>query len=168
MVGVFVAATTLAAVAGGAASSPRAGASARVIAAALFFITYDDCGCFYDHVPPPPHSGYGIRVPMVIVSPEAKASYVDHNVASFDSMLAFVEQNWQLAPLSPKDARAYDYCDSFIFTLPCTGTAAGSANPSARARARAAPMRVPLRASPVPVASLRRARAHAPDPDDPT
>jgi len=134
----------------------------------VFFITYDDCGCFYDHVPPPPHSGYGIRVPMVIVSPQTKAAYVDHTVASFDSMLAFVEQNWQLPPLSSKDARAYDYCNSFIFTLPCTGAATGSANPAARAAARAAPRRVRLRPSRVPAASLRSARAHVPDPDDPT
>ena len=27
------------------------------------FITYDECGCFYDHVPPPP--GRGLRIPMV-------------------------------------------------------------------------------------------------------
>src|SRR3954463_772260 len=27
------------------------------------FITYDDCGCFYDHVLPP--AGQGVRVPMV-------------------------------------------------------------------------------------------------------
>ena len=37
------------------------------------FLTWDDCGCFYDHVAPPP--GLGIRVPMVIISPYAKASY---------------------------------------------------------------------------------------------
>src|SRR5207248_2494873 len=37
------------------------------------FIAYDDCGCFYDHVPPP--SGLGIRVPVVVVSPYAKAGF---------------------------------------------------------------------------------------------
>jgi hypothetical protein len=45
------------------------------------FITYDDCGCFYDHVSPP--KGLGIRVPMVIVSPYAKPGFTDSNVASF-------------------------------------------------------------------------------------
>src|SRR5439155_1658622 len=38
------------------------------------FITYDDCGCFYDHVAPP--AGLGIRVPMVIVSPYAKRDVI--------------------------------------------------------------------------------------------
>src|SRR5205814_8243262 len=36
------------------------------------FITYDDCGCFYDHVAPgknPDGTRQGVRVPMVIISP---------------------------------------------------------------------------------------------------
>ena len=110
----------------------------------VFFVTYDDCGCFYDHVAPPPHSGLGIRVPMVIVSPQAKASFVDHTIASFDSMLAFVEKNWRLAPLTTGDAHAYDYCHSFVFTtLPCTGPAATTPNVTGRA----APTRVELQPS---------------------
>jgi phospholipase C len=131
----------------------------------VFFITYDDCGCFYDHVPPPRGSGLGIRVPMVIVSPQTKASFVDHTVASFNSMLAFVEKNWRLAPLTTRDAHAYDYCHTFVFkTLPCTGPAAGTTNTSARA----APSHVELRPTPVPAASLRSVRTHPPDPEDPT
>ncbi|MFL5797857.1 MAG: alkaline phosphatase family protein [Actinomycetota bacterium] len=77
------------------------------------FITYDDCGCFYDHVAPP--SGLGPRVPMVIVSPYARAGYTDSAVASFASMLAFVEHAFGLKPLSPMDANAYDYANSFDF-----------------------------------------------------
>src|SRR5262249_55555658 len=42
------------------------------------FITYDDCGCFADHVPPPP--GLGVREPMVIVSPWVKRASTDSNV----------------------------------------------------------------------------------------
>ncbi len=129
------------------------------------FITYDDCGCFYDHVAPPPASGLGIRVPMVIVSPQAKASFVDHTQASFDSMLAFVEQNWNLAPLTARDANAYDYCHSFVFTtLPCTGPAFGSR----KRQGRAAPAEVDLRPSLVPAASIRWVKTHRPDPADPT
>ena len=78
------------------------------------FITYDDCGCFYDHVPPP--NGWGIRAPMVIVSPYAKPGFTDSNEASFVSVLAFIEHNWGLAPLTDADAAAYDYSDSFDFT----------------------------------------------------
>ena len=54
------------------------------------FITYDDCGCFYDHVPPP--DGLGIRTPMVVVSPWARPGFVDSNEASMASLLAFAEQ----------------------------------------------------------------------------
>jgi phospholipase C len=82
-------------------------------ASTAVFITYDDCGCFYDHVPPP--KGLGIRVPMVIISPYAKQGFTDSNVASFSSMLAFTEHVFGLAPLSARDASAYDFSDSFDF-----------------------------------------------------
>jgi len=79
------------------------------------FITYDDCGCFYDEVPPP--AGMGIRVPMVIVSPYAKASYTDSSVASsYDSILAFTERVFGLQALTSRDANAYDYFGSFNFS----------------------------------------------------
>jgi phospholipase C len=78
------------------------------------FITYDDCGCFYDHVPPPP--GLGIRTPMVIVSPWANAGTVDSSQASLASMLAFTEHNFGLSPLNETDANAYDYANSFDFS----------------------------------------------------
>ncbi len=77
------------------------------------FITYDDCGCFYDHVSPP--QGLGIRLPMVIVSPWAKPGYTDSNDASFASILAFVERVFSLPPLGPADAAAYDFWGSFAF-----------------------------------------------------
>ncbi|CAN5136341.1 alkaline phosphatase family protein [soil metagenome] len=78
------------------------------------FITYDDCGCFYDHVTPP--AGLSIRVPMVIVSPYAKPGYTDSNVASFASMLAFTERVFGVEPVGTRDANAYDYWESFDFT----------------------------------------------------
>jgi phospholipase C len=77
------------------------------------FITYDDCGCFYDQVAPP--AGLGIRVPMVIVSPYARAHFTDANVATFASMLAFTEHVFGLAPLSNVDRHAYDFHRAFNF-----------------------------------------------------
>jgi phospholipase C len=77
------------------------------------FITYDDCGCFYDHVPPPP--GLGIRTPMVIVSPWVKPRYTDSIVASYSSTLAFTEKVFGLPPLNAADANAYDYMGAFNF-----------------------------------------------------
>jgi phospholipase C len=78
------------------------------------FITYDDCGCFYDHVAPPP--GLGVRVPMVIVSPFARRAFTDSNVASYASLLAFTEYVFGLSPLATSDASAYNFLGSFDFT----------------------------------------------------
>jgi phospholipase C len=135
----------------------------------VIFITYDDCGCFYDHVPPPPGSGLGVRVPMVIISPQAKASFVDHTQASFNSMLAFVEKNWGLEPLTANDANTYDYCHSFVFTMTgCSGPALAAAYRGSGPDPRAGPLRVDLHPSRVPAASIRWLATHAPDPNDPT
>src|SRR2546423_333248 len=57
------------------------------------FTTWDDFGGFYDHVPPP--AGLGLRVPMLIVSPYAKAGSTDTHVASIASILAFAEHNFR-------------------------------------------------------------------------
>ena len=84
------------------------------------FITYDDCGCFYDHVAPgvnPDGTPRGMRMPMVIVSPYARKGYTDSNVATFASILAFTEHTLGITtPLTANDAQAYDYSDSFDFT----------------------------------------------------
>lgn len=91
------------------------------------FITYDDCGCFYDHMNPLQYdSSWGIRVPMVIVSPYAKPGFTDTHPATFASMIAFTEHVFDLPPLatcnilpSPTcddDTTAYDYMGAFDFT----------------------------------------------------
>jgi hypothetical protein len=53
---------------------------------------------------------------MVIVSPYAKPGWTDSTIASFPSLLAFVEHDFGLAPLGPEDASAYDYSDSFDYS----------------------------------------------------
>jgi phospholipase C len=83
-------------------------------ATTAIFLTWDDCGCFYDHVPPPEPS-WGIRVPMIVISPYAQAGSTDSNDATFVSLLAFTESNWGLEPLNEADASAYDYADSFDY-----------------------------------------------------
>jgi phospholipase C len=70
-------------------------------------ITYDDCGCFYDHVTPP--AGSGFRVPFVMVSPFARPGTVDHAQGTFASILALIEHTFHLRPLNANDASAYDY-----------------------------------------------------------
>ena len=79
------------------------------------FITWDDCGCFYDHMPPPRPS-WGIRVPMIVVSPWAKAGFTDTKDATFISVLAFAEHTFGLTPLNKADARVYDFQNVFDFS----------------------------------------------------
>jgi len=59
----------------------------------VIFLAWDDCGGFYDHVPPPDvdSSGYGIRVPAMVISPYAIAGYIDHQTLSFDAYAKFIE-----------------------------------------------------------------------------
>ena len=112
------------------------------------FITYDDCGCFYDHVAPPV-AGWGIREPMVIISPYAKPGYTDSRNASFASMLAFTEHVFRLQPLAARDANAYDYAQSFNFK-------------------RAVMQRTQITHTPISAQEHRYLKAHPADPDDPT
>jgi len=72
------------------------------------FLTWDDWGGFYDHLTPPTlltetgslstgqtvASGYGIRVPGLVISPYARAGYIDHQVLSNDAYLKFVEDDF--------------------------------------------------------------------------
>lgn len=60
------------------------------------FITWDDWGGFYDHVPPPKvdAQGYGIRVPGMLVSPYAKKGMIDSQVLSFDAYLKLIQDRF--------------------------------------------------------------------------
>jgi phospholipase C len=83
-----------------------------------FMLAYDDWGGWYDHVTPPQVDayGYGPRVPVLLVSPYAKKGYIDHTQLDFTSMLKFIEQNWNIAPLAERDAQANNFLSAFDFT----------------------------------------------------
>lgn len=82
------------------------------------FITWDDFGGFYDHVPPPKADafGFGPRVPLLIVSPFVRKGLISHTQYEFSSFLAFAEKRFKLQPLTGRDTLANDMTDSFDFT----------------------------------------------------
>ncbi len=89
-------------------------------------ITWDDWGGWYDHVAPPAiindgiswGSGYvyGFRVPLIVVSPYAKAGYISHVNHDFGSVLNLIEHTFTLPSLGYADAYADDLGDCFDFT----------------------------------------------------
>ena len=111
-------------------------------------ITYDDSDGWYDHVMPPivnqsndsandalngsglcgtPASGayldrcgYGSRLPFLVISPFAKANFVDHTVNDTTSILRFIEDNWNLGQIGDQsfDAIAGSILNNFDFTAP--------------------------------------------------
>jgi phospholipase C len=83
----------------------------------VVFLTWDDYGGFYDHVPPPivDAFGYGPRVPTLVISPYAKAGFVSHFTYDFTSMLKFIEERWGLPSMTERDAHADPMLDCFDF-----------------------------------------------------
>jgi phospholipase C len=81
------------------------------------FITWDDYGGFYDHVPPPQVDdfGFGFRVPLLTISPYAKPGYVDSQLGEFSSVLRFIEDNWGLTQLTHRDRDAFNLSYLFDF-----------------------------------------------------
>ena len=82
------------------------------------FLTWDDFGGFYDHVPPPTLDKFGLgpRVPLLIISPYAKKNFISHTKYEFSSVLKFIEERYGLSALTERDALANDMTDSFDFT----------------------------------------------------
>jgi phospholipase C len=101
-------------------------------------LTFDEHGGYYDHVPPVAavrpddispavasndrygdlYSWTGFRVPTVVVSPWARASYVSHTVYDHTSILRLIESKWNLPALSNRDANANAMLDCFNFKTP--------------------------------------------------
>jgi phospholipase C len=92
----------------------------------VILLTWDDWGGWYDHVAPPQvlvncsawGCGYiyGFRVPLIVISPYAKAGDISHVNHDFGSILRFIEQTYGLASLGYADALANDLSDCFDFS----------------------------------------------------
>lgn len=104
----------------------------------VLFLTYDEHGGIYDHFPPPkacppddklpidehrnPLEGafdrYGVRVPLLVVSPYAKKGFVSHSVYDHTSILRFIQAKFRVPALSSRDANALIPTDFFDFANP--------------------------------------------------
>ncbi len=102
------------------------------------FVTWDEHGGFYDHVPPPPACApddktpvkgdnspetgafdrYGVRVPFILVSPYAKKGYVGHATYDHTSITRFIEAKFKVPALTARDANADPLMDLFDFQNP--------------------------------------------------
>ena len=93
------------------------------------FVTWDEGGGYYDHVPPPQvlkinhgfdHEleGYGQRVPLLVISPYAKENYVSTTILNHMSIDKFIEYNWGLPPLTQNIADSNNLLDFFYFNSP--------------------------------------------------
>jgi phospholipase C len=91
--------------------------------------TYDEAGGFADHVPPPnqacvarpvakdaPFFELGTRVPLVVVSPWARPSYVSHVVQEHTAITRFIEAVFDLPALTARDANSDALLDMFDFS----------------------------------------------------
>jgi phospholipase C len=102
-----------------------------VFAHTVMFLTWDENGGFYDHVPPPracdptvqgdqvnaefQFDNYGFRVPLIVISPFAKQGYVSHYLADHTSLVRFVEHWQNKGAMTARDANAWPLLDMFDF-----------------------------------------------------
>jgi len=85
------------------------------------FVMWDDWGGWFDPVPPPTedYDGLGFRVPLIMISPYAKAGYVTHVQYETASVLRFAEDTFGLPQMAAADARAADPAsDAFDYSQP--------------------------------------------------
>ncbi len=93
-------------------------------------VMWDEWGGWYDHVLPHQYEdpvthayeGLGYRIPLLIVSPYAKAGYISHQQHEIASSLHLIEQTFNLpflgtgTGLQLADQRADAFDDAFDFT----------------------------------------------------
>lgn len=100
-----------------------------------FFLSYDEPGGVYDHVPPPAaispdgippidkpstdiggdFTRYGMRVPNLVISPWVKPGYVSHTVIDHTAILKFIETRFNLPPLTARDSSQSNMYEFFNF-----------------------------------------------------
>jgi phospholipase C len=99
----------------------------------ILFITFDENGGLYDHVVPPPacapdgppdpsscrdyeFNRYGLRVPLLVVSPYVTPGYISDFVTDHSSITRFIEHWLDLPAMTARDANAWPMLDFFDFS----------------------------------------------------
>ena len=89
------------------------------------FVSWDDWGGYYDHVVPPRVDwlGYGLRVPGLMISPYARAGFIDTQQLSHDAYLKFIEDVFlNSARLNPSNDGRPDSRTNVRESLPSLGS----------------------------------------------
>jgi phospholipase C len=100
-----------------------------------FILTYDEGGALYDHVRPAREvkpdpiapkltasdkpgdfNQSGFRVPMIVVSPWVKPSFVSHTARDYTSILRLIEDTFHASSLTLRDANADNMMEFFDFS----------------------------------------------------
>jgi len=100
-----------------------------------FILTYDEEGGLYEQVPPAraikpdniapklrtgdkPSDFFqtGLRVPMIVISPWVKPSFVSHTSRDYTSILRLIEDTFAVKPLTLRDSNADDMMEFFDFS----------------------------------------------------
>ena len=86
----------------------------------LILVTWDDWGGFYDHAAPPEVDffGYGIRVPLIVISPYSKPGHIGHQLYSFDSLNKEIEAVFQLPCLLTDCSPSVNDLSDMLTTTP--------------------------------------------------
>ena len=89
----------------------------QFLASMAVLVVWDEPGGWYDHVPPPQTvpGGYGMRVPLLVISPFAKSGYVSHEFHDHVAILSFMQWNWGLDPLNDRNRNSGNLRGMFQF-----------------------------------------------------
>jgi phospholipase C len=82
------------------------------------FVTWDDFGGWYDHVPPPqkyPPYGLSMRTGLILISPYARHGQLIDTQFEPGSLVRFIEETFGLPSLGREDATANSLDDMFDF-----------------------------------------------------
>lgn len=106
-------------------------------ASSVFIWTMDEPGGLYDHVNPPAaikpdaiapklnstdikaeFDQYGMRIPLIVISPWSKPHYVSHTPMDLTAILKLIEVRFNVSSLTARDANSADMTEFFDFNSP--------------------------------------------------